>query len=163
MNQLANELLIAARAKNIRVVTAESCTGGLIAAALTDIAGSSDVFEGGFVTYANEAKISMLSVPEALIVEHGAVSEPVALAMAQGAINHSRATLSVAVTGIAGPGGGSEAKPVGLVFIAVALKDKEPHATKYLFSGSRRSIREKAVDAALQMMLDTCNSRHCEE
>ncbi len=154
MNPLANQLLIMARAKNIRIITAESCTGGLIAASLTDIAGSSDVVEGGFITYANEAKTSMLGVPESLIAQHGAVSEPVALAMAQGALDHSRAQLSVAVTGIAGPSGGSDAKPVGLVFIAVAMKGKTPHATRHLFSGNRRDIREHAVNAALQMMMD---------
>lgn len=154
MNPLANKLLIACREKNLRIITAESCTGGLIAAALTDIAGSSDVVEGGFITYANEAKIAMLGVPAALIAEHGAVSEPVALAMAQGALNHSRATLSVAATGIAGPGGGSDAKPVGLVFIAVGQKEKTPHPAKHIFSGDRSAIRQQAVNAALQMMLD---------
>ena len=110
--------LLAARllAKGQMLATAESCTGGMIAAACTDLAGSSAWFERGFVSYSNEAKTELLGVPAALIAEHGAVSEPVVRAMAQGALQHSRAQVAVAVTGVAGPGGGSDSKPVGSVW-----------------------------------------------
>jgi nicotinamide-nucleotide amidase len=116
----AERLLADARAKGLKIVTAESCTGGLITGLLTEIPGSSDVVERGFVTYSNEAKVDQLGVTDEMISELGAVSEPVARAMSQGALLCSRADLSVAVTGIAGPGGGSVAKPVGLVFISAA-------------------------------------------
>ena len=111
----AEHVLVACRKKKLKVVTAESCTGGLVAAALTAIAGSSDVVERGFVTYANEAKREMLGVPWDALLGHGAVSEPVARAMAAGALAHSLADIAVSVTGVAGPGGGSDEKPVGLV------------------------------------------------
>ena len=120
----AEKLLAEARRKNLKIATAESCTGGLIAGLLTEIAGSSDVFERGFVTYSNTAKEEMLGVPRDLIAAHGAVSAEVARAMAQGALSHSRADLAVAVTGIAGPGGGTAEKPVGLVHIAAARDGK---------------------------------------
>src|ERR1700704_3533938 len=116
----ARALLDLCRTKGLKIATAESCTGGLIAALLTEIAGSSDVFERGFVTYSNEAKEAMLGIAPALIRQHGAVSECVARAMAEGAIRNSAAQVAVAVTGIAGPGGGSDEKPVGLVHIAAA-------------------------------------------
>ena len=116
----AEALLAAARAQGLRIVTAESCTGGLVAALLTEIAGSSDVVERGYVTYSNAAKTSAIGVPAELIAAHGAVSEPVARAMAAGALAASGAELSVAVTGVAGPGGGSAEKPVGLVWFATA-------------------------------------------
>ncbi|HUO03032.1 MAG TPA: CinA family protein [Rhizomicrobium sp.] len=116
----ARDLLDAARAKNIRIATAESCTGGLIAGLLTEIPGSSDVVERGFVTYSNEAKEEALGVPAALLRKYGAVSDQVARAMADGALRHARAQLAIAVTGIAGPGGGSADKPVGLVHVALA-------------------------------------------
>jgi nicotinamide-nucleotide amidase len=116
---LARDVLDAARAKGLKIATAESCTGGLIAGLLTEIPGSSDVFERGFVTYSNEAKEQMLDVPGELIAEHGAVSAEVAEAMADGAIRNSAADIAVAVTGIAGPGG-SGVKPAGLVYIAIA-------------------------------------------
>ncbi|MEY4878766.1 MAG: nicotinamide-nucleotide amidohydrolase PncC, partial [Pseudomonadota bacterium] len=109
---LAERVLTKAREKNIRIATAESCTGGLIAASLTEVAGSSDVVEAGFTVYANEAKTRLLGVPPETIAHYGAVSEDVARAMAKGALDHSRANLSVAVTGIAGPGGGTALKPV---------------------------------------------------
>src|SRR5215470_6594765 len=120
--QLSSSLLDRMRSANLKVATAESCTGGLVAGVLTEIAGSSDVLERGFVTYSNEAKMELLGVPEAMLAEHGAVSEPVARAMAEGALAHSHADIAVAVTGVAGPGGGSAAKPVGLVHIATARK-----------------------------------------
>ena len=116
----ARDVLDAARAKNIHIVTAESCTGGLIAALLTEIPGSSDVVERGFVTYSNAAKEESLGVPAALLRKYGAVSDQVARAMADGALRHARAQLAIAVTGIAGPGGGSGEKPVGLVYVALA-------------------------------------------
>jgi nicotinamide-nucleotide amidase len=117
---LAHAVLQAAREKRVLVATAESCTGGLVAAALTEIAGSSDVLDRGFVTYSNEAKVALLGVPEPLLARHGAVSEAVARAMAEGALARSLAGAAVAVTGIAGPGGGSPAKPVGRVHVAAA-------------------------------------------
>lgn len=127
---------------------AESCTGGLIAASCTELAGSSAWFERGFVTYSNEAKTELLGVPAALIAEHGAVSEEVARAMAAGALAHSRADIAVAVTGIAGPTGGSEAKPVGTVWLAWAEKDVV-HAQKMWFPGDRRAVRGATVAHAL--------------
>ena len=116
----AHRLLDALRAADLAIATAESCTGGLIIGCLTEIAGSSDVVERGFVTYSNEAKIAMLGVPAEMIAAHGAVSEPVARAMAHGTLAHSEADIAVSVTGVAGPGGGTAAKPVGLVHIAAA-------------------------------------------
>lgn len=119
----AEALLMELRAKRLRVATAESCTGGLIAGTLTEIPGSSDVVERGFVTYSNEAKAESIGVEPALIVRHGAVSAEVAAAMARGAIAHSRADIAVAVTGVAGPGGGTASKPVGLVHFAAAHRN----------------------------------------
>src|SRR5262249_19084129 len=119
----AARLLDAFRAAHKKLATAESCTGGLIAALLTEIPGSSDVIERGFVTYSNRAKVEMLGVPADLIATHGAISEPVARAMAEGALTHSHADIAVSVTGLAGPGGGSVAKPVGLVHLAAVTKE----------------------------------------
>ncbi len=147
-------VLEACRRNGILGATAESCTGGLVAAALTDIAGSSDVFDRGFVTYSNEAKHEMLGIPNELIVAHGAVSEEVALAMAEGALRHSRAGIAVSVTGVAGPGGGSLAKPVGLVWFGLARKGAQPFAVRHVFNDNgRASIRHAAVDTALDMIL----------
>jgi len=143
----------ALRQAGLRMATAESCTGGLIAGACTTIAGSSDWFERGFVTYSNEAKTEMLGVDPALIGGHGAVSEPVARAMAEGAIARSHAQLAVAVTGVAGPGGGSASKPVGTVWLAWA-RAGQPTRTELLnLSGDRRAVREQTVLHALQGML----------
>ena len=145
--------LVLALLKNAQLVaTAESCTGGMVAAAITDIAGSSQVFDRGFVTYSNAAKTHMLGVPSKLIDAHGAVSEQVARAMAQGALKHSAATLSVAVTGIAGPSGGTEAKPVGLVHFACATKRGKEWHEKMIFDGDRAAIRRAACNHALQML-----------
>ena len=151
--QQATELLAAARAKGLKLATAESCTGGLIAGVLTEIAGSSDVFERGFVTYSNQAKEEMLGVPAALLRQHGAVSEAVARAMAEGAIRNSTAQLSVAVTGIAGPGGGTDEKPVGLVHIAAARAGTAT-ATRLCRFGDigRGQVRLKTVEAALTLV-----------
>jgi nicotinamide-nucleotide amidase len=139
--------------KGLRIATAESCTGGLIAASLTDIAGSSDVFERGFVAYSNEAKIELLGVPAALIDKHGAVSEEVAGAMSAGALAHSPADVAIAVTGIAGPGGGTAEKPVGLVYVAAAQRGGGQSVQRHLFDGGRESVRLSAVRAALALAL----------
>lgn len=152
--EIAQQLIEVCAARGFRIATAESCTGGLIAATLTDIAGSSAVFERGFVTYSNPSKTQLLEVSEALITTHGAVSEPVASAMAYGAITHSEADLAVAVTGIAGPGGGSAAKPVGLVFIAVAARAGKPVCEEHIFPGTRENVRLAAVEKALSMLYE---------
>ena len=133
--------------------TAESCTGGLIAAACTDLSGSSAWFDRGFVSYSNEAKADMLGVSPELIQLNGAVSEPVALAMALGAVYHSKAAAAVAVTGVAGPTGGSPGKPVGTVWIAWCIGGKTSAELKY-FDGDRQSIRRQTVEAALQGLLE---------
>ena len=134
------------------LATAESCTGGMIAAACTDLSGSSQWFERGFVTYSNEAKAEMLGVPPGLIDQHGAVSEPVARAMADGALAHSRAQVSLAVTGVAGPTGGTEAKPVGTVWFAWCVNG-ETHSEMQHFAGDRAAIRAATVRYALQRLL----------
>ena len=148
----AATLLDACRTSGLMVATAESCTGGLIAAALTAIAGSSDVVERGFVTYSNEAKTEMLGVPAALIAQHGAVSAEIARAMAEGALAHSRADIAVSVTGVAGPGGGSEAKPVGLVWFGLARRGAPTRTERRVFPGDRTAIRAAAVDTALALI-----------
>ncbi|CAN5861783.1 hypothetical protein BH11PSE8_BH11PSE8_04690 [soil metagenome] len=139
----------ALRKRGAHLATAESCTGGLIAAACTAVAGSSDWFERGFVTYSNEAKTESLGVPAELIVAHGAVSAEVARAMAEGALRHSRAGLAVAVTGIAGPTGGSPSKPVGTVWMAVARRGEAAQAELLQLKGDRAAVREQTVAAAL--------------
>ena len=137
----------------ITLATAESCTGGLVAAACTDLPGSSQWFERGFVTYSNAAKTELLGVDAALIERDGAVSESVAMAMVQGAIKHSRAKVAVAVTGIAGPDGGSSKKPVGTVWIAWSVLGKTT-ATRHHFAGDRAAVREQTVLSALQGLID---------
>ncbi len=136
-----------------RIATAESCTGGLIAKTCTDLAGSSDWFDRGFVTYSNAAKSEMLAVPASVIEDYGAVSEPVATAMASGALRHSEAGYAVAVTGIAGPGGGSADKPVGSVWIAVASASRQ-QAQLFQFAGDRAEVREATLHKALEMLLE---------
>ena len=149
----AAALLQECRSRGLMIATAESCTGGLIAACLTEIAGSSDVVDRGFVTYSNEAKTDLLGVPPAMIARHGAVSEQVARQMAQGALLRSRAGLSIAVTGIAGPGGGSDEKPVGLVHLAVARADRGPlHMERRYGALSRQQIRQATVSDALSLL-----------
>jgi len=152
MREAAERVLVACRKSKLKVVTAESCTGGLIAAALTAIAGSSDVVERGFVTYANEAKREMLGVPWDALLGHGAVSEPVARAMATGALAHSQADIAVSVTGVAGPGGGTDDKPVGLVHLAAVRSGHEPIAERHVFPGDRDAIRRVSVLTALAML-----------
>jgi nicotinamide-nucleotide amidase len=141
------------RARGLMLATAESCTGGLIAGACTDLAGSSDWFERGFVSYSNAAKTELLGVDAALIVAHGAVSEPVARAMAQGAVRHAHAQLAVAVTGVAGPGGGSAEKPVGTVWFGWALPGGI-HTEVQCFAGDRAAVRAATVRHALARLLD---------
>ena len=154
MNDLAERLVKEAISKGVMITAAESCTGGLVSAAITSIAGSSAMFDRGFVTYSNEAKAELLGVSPDLIKNYGAVSAEVATALAEGALTHSKATLSVAITGIAGPGGGSIEKPVGLVHFATAVKGQDTRAfEKRLGSISRDAIRHGAVHAALQALL----------
>lgn len=137
----------------LKVATAESCTGGLVAALLTEIAGSSAVLDRGFVTYSNEAKQDMLDVPADLLARHGAVSAPVARAMAEGALAHSRADVAVSITGIAGPGGGSAEKPVGLVHFALAIRNGETRAVERRFGDlGRAGVRRAALDTALGLL-----------
>lgn len=150
----------ALRERGLKLATAESCTGGLIAAACTAVAGSSDWFERGFVTYSNDAKAESLGVDAQLIAAHGAVSREVALAMAEGAlaVANSRAQLAVAVTGIAGPGGGSAGKPVGTVWLAIARESELAQAELLQLHGDRTSIREQTVRQALQRLIERASS-----
>jgi nicotinamide-nucleotide amidase len=134
------------------VATAESCTGGGLAALLTELPGSSHLLERGFVTYTNEAKADMLDVPMDLIQAKGAVSAEVAEAMVRGALDHSRADVAVSVTGIAGPGGGSAEKPVGLVYMAAMERGGAPHVQAHQFSGDRAAVRQASVSAALTLI-----------
>ncbi|NHO31775.1 nicotinamide-nucleotide amidohydrolase family protein [Acetobacter sp. LMG 1636] len=150
----ASDVLVALEAARLRVVTAESCTGGLVAGALTHQAGSSAAVSGGFVTYSNAMKQTCLGVPEAMLVQWGAVSEAVALAMAFGALQAADdADVSVAITGIAGPDGGSAEKPVGLVWFAVMRRGREARAERRMFAGGRIAVRAQAVGHALGMVL----------
>jgi len=150
----------ALRDGGLRLATAESCTGGLIAAACTAVAGSSDWFERGFVTYSNAAKTEAIGVDAALIAAHGAVSEEVALAMARGALAHSQADLAVAVTGIAGPGGATPGKPVGTVWVALARRGAPPQADLLQLQGERAAIRAQTVEYALQRLLALASQAH---
>jgi nicotinamide-nucleotide amidase len=149
----ARDLLAEARRAKAHIVTAESCTGGLIAALLTEIPGSSDVVERGFVTYSNDAKQELLGVSETLLREYGAVSEPVCRAMAQGALRNARAEFSVAVTGIAGPGGGSAEKPVGLVYIGAANLAGHVIVQEHRFGDiGRDRVRLRTVEKAIALL-----------
>lgn len=149
IEELVRQLAAKLTEKGWMLATAESCTGGMIAAACTDLAGSSQWFERGFVTYSNEAKTEMLGVPAEMIAKHGAVSEEVVRAMAEGALRHSRAQVSIAVTGIAGPGGGSVEKPVGTVWVGWCVPHA-PHAQLLAIHGSRLEIRKMTTYSALQ-------------
>lgn len=139
--------------KSMTLVTAESCTGGMIASAMTDRAGSSSVFERGYITYSNEAKHECLDVPADTLKTYGAVSEQTATAMAQGALNNSKADIAVSVTGIAGPRGGSAEKPVGTVYIGIATEN-DAFAEKHNFTGSRENIRNQTVTTALKTLIE---------
>jgi nicotinamide-nucleotide amidase len=155
----AEALLATLRTRKLMLATAESCTGGLIAGVLTEIAGSSDVVERGFVTYSNEAKTELIGVPAALIAAHGAVSSEVALAMAAGALAHSRADITVAVTGVAGPGGGTEAKPVGLVHLAAERRGRPAIHRECRFGEIGRSaIRIATIAVAFEMVEELARS-----
>ena len=152
----AAPLADALRARGWRLAAAESCTGGLIAATCTALAGSSDWFERGFVTYSNEAKREQLGVDAALLAAHGAVSQAVACAMAAGALAHSPADVAVAVTGIAGPGGATPGKPVGLVWLATACRDGAVQAQRLQLTGDRAAVRAQTVVIALERVLERC-------
>ena len=157
----AAALLAAYRRRGWKIALAESCTGGLVSALLTEIAGSSDVFERGFVVYSNEAKHELLGVPATTLAEFGAVSEPTALAMALGALRNSRADVAVSVTGIAGPGGGSEAKPVGLVYFAAAGPGDRVVAVERRFGDlGRAKVRLAALERALQLLEEAVEAGH---
>ena len=152
LTDLARHALEACRRAGARACTAESCTGGLIAAALTSIPGSSDVVDRGFITYSDRAKQEVLGVLPDLLAAYGAVSEPVARAMAEGALRASRTQVAVAVTGIAGPGGGTREKPVGLVYLATASSGRPTRAERLLLAGNRDAIREASARRALQLL-----------
>jgi len=149
---LAQAVLDACRARGWHVATAESCTGGLVAAALTAIAGSSDVVERGFVTYSNAAKSELLGVPQETIAAHGAVSAETAAAMAEGALARAPIDLAVSIVGVAGPGGGSPGKPVGLVHFGLARRGAAPRTERRIFPGDRTAIREAALRMALGLL-----------
>ena len=151
---LAVRVLVACRARGWKVATAESCTGGLVAGALTEIAGSSDVVDRGFVTYSNAAKMAMLGVPETTLNMFGAVSRQTAEAMAQGALERAGVDLTVAITGVAGPGGGSAEKPVGLVHFAAASHGRLIHREKRYGDIGRSEVRQVSVLEALDMLLE---------
>ena len=151
---LAQQLGEALQARGLMVVTAESCTGGWVAEAITDIAGSSRWFERGFVTYSNEAKQEMLKVSAETLAHFGAVSEAVVKEMARGALDYSHAGISVAISGIAGPGGGSSEKPVGTIWFAWALKVGEEWTAQEYFPGDRKAVRQQSVERALRGLLD---------
>lgn len=151
MSDLVEKIHAALRARNMKLVTAESCTGGMLAAAMTAAPGASDIFERGFITYSNQSKHELLGVPLETLAQHGAVSEQAARAMAIGALKNSRADIAISVTGIAGPEGGSALKPVGLVYLGLARKDETAIKTLNL-SGSRDHIRREAARLALEIL-----------
>ena len=153
LKKLAIKLISACREKNIKIASAESCTGGLIAGCITSVAGSSDVFERGFNTYSNEAKSELLSIPIDVITSNGAVSKATAIAMCEGALKNAPVQLTISVTGIAGPGGGTIEKPVGTVYMASARAGKSTIEKSYLFNGNRDQIRLYTIEKALELML----------
>lgn len=147
-------LFDALKQRGLMMATAESCTGGMIGATVTDLPGSSEIYERGFITYSNEAKQELLAVPFELLEEHGAVSPQVAQAMAEGALEHSNADIAVSCTGIAGPGGGTDTKPVGLVYIGIASRFGTTQSFEHHFTGDRHAVRTQTVDAALNHVLN---------
>ena len=151
--KLAASVLAIFRSRNWHVATAESCTGGLVAAALTAIPGASEVVERGFVVYSNNAKIELLGVPQETIAAHGAISAETAAAMARGAVVRAGVDLAVSVTGIAGPGGGTPEKPLGLVYLGVARRDGDAKVEHHIFSGDRAAVRQAALVRALKLLL----------
>ena len=152
INNKASNILQLCQQKSVTIVTAESCTGGLIAGCLTEIPGSSSVIEGGFVTYSNKAKVSMLSVKLEQLDQYGAVSEEVARSMAEGALGSSKADIAIACTGVAGPGGATDTKPVGLVHLSCASRKHPTSHKKCNFSGERSTIRLATVKAAFELI-----------
>lgn len=155
----AKELLEVCDQKKLMLATVESCTGGLLAGCLTAVPGSSAVVERGWVTYSNQAKIEEVGVDPDLLARHGAVSNEVAAAMAAGALRHAPVDLGAGITGVAGPGGGTAEKPVGLVFVSAAAKNELPLVQESRFQGDRDAIREASVALALDMLLDLAKSR----
>jgi nicotinamide-nucleotide amidase len=151
---LAEQVLARCRARHWHLSTAESCTGGLVAAVLTAIPDASEIVECGFVAYSNEAKMELLGVPSELIAAHGAVSAQTAAAMARGAISRAPVDLAVSITGIAGPGGGTSQKPVGLVYLGVATKEGAARVERRIFPGDRTEIRNAALVLALELLRD---------
>ena len=160
---LAQAVLDRCRGRGWHVATAKSCTGGLVAAALTAIAGSSDVVECSFVAYSNGAKSELLGVPPATIAAHGAVSAETTAAMAQGAIARAPVDLAVSVTGVAGPGGGSAGKPVGLVIFGLARRAGPCHTERHVFPGDRGAVRDAALKVALGLLADAAKSEESKE
>lgn len=154
MDTLITTLFEKLKTKGWMLATAESCTGGLIAAQITEVSGSSAYFDRGFVTYSNDAKMRQLLVPAALIDEHGAVSTEVAEAMAKGTLDHSNAQIAVSVTGIAGPNGGTPEKPVGLVYIGIATWEAAK-THKHIFKGDRSAVRKQTVETAINHLIET--------
>ncbi|MEK7717764.1 MAG: nicotinamide-nucleotide amidase [Pseudomonadota bacterium] len=159
MSELSVQVGAALNSLGLMLTTAESCTGGGVAQALTDISGSSAWFERGFVTYSNLSKVEMLGVRQSTLDTHGAVSESTVCEMAAGALVHSHAHISLAVSGIAGPEGGTSEKPVGTVWFAWALRDGEMHAQRHFLHGDRAAVREQSVQIALQGVFDLLNKR----
>ena len=155
MQDLVKDLSDALRMQNKKLVTAESCTGGMIARAMTDLAGSSDVFERGFVTYSNDAKHELLNVKNETLDQFGAVSKETAAEMVSGALNNSHADIAVSVTGIAGPSGGSDEKPVGTVCFGLAEKGSAVRTQTQVFSGSRSEVRDASTKHALSIVLES--------
>lgn len=158
ITELATAVLGACQESRLTIVTAESCTGGLLASCLTEIPGSSAVYERGWVTYSNEGKTEMLGVPAALIEDHGAVSAEVAEAMVSGALDRSPAQIAVSVTGIAGPGGATATKPVGLVYIGIQRRSAPARHERCLFDGNRQQVRLASVERALALLREAAAS-----
>lgn len=154
MSSLAKRVSDQLHLRKMVLASAESCTGGMICAAITDIPGSSEIFDRGFITYSNQAKTDLLGVYNTILETHGAVSEPTVKAMVAGALRQTPANIAVAVSGIAGPGGGTPDKPVGLVYIGVGLKDQTPQVFRHIFAGDRTAVRQQSVDAALTHILE---------
>jgi nicotinamide-nucleotide amidase len=158
LRDLPTTVLAACRGAGLKLATAESCTGGMVAAALTDIAGSSEVVERGFVTYSNQAKTELLGVPVEMIAGHGAVSAQVATAMAQGVLTRAPVDLAVSVTGVAGPGGATPGKPVGLVYFGIARKGGACRVERHTYPGDRAAVRAAATERALELLLEAARS-----
>ena len=160
MSSLAERVSDELRKRKWKITSAESCTGGMICAAITDLPGSSDIFDRGFITYSNQAKIVMLRVYRSILEAYGAVSEQTVSDMAEGALRQTPADVAVAVTGIAGPGGGSPEKPVGLVYIGISVRGHRSKAFRHIFSGDRKSIRQQSTDAAFTHILELIGSSY---